>query len=382
MMRRLIELAARKRRRVVGLMSGTSVDGIDAVVVELTGSGVDTRQEILVFDTIALPDGLRHEVFSLFDAGASLDALCRANVAMGEAFAEAALLIIKQAGLQPAEIDLVGSHGQTVRHLPADGATLQIGEPAIIAARTGVVTVADFRPADMAVGGQGAPLVPLVDAWLFTHPTEDRLLLNIGGIANVTVLSAGPSAGLAFDLGPGNMLADAAVAHFSGRRERFDRDGERAGRGRIDEGLLAELLQHAFLRREPPKSTGREQFGGEMLAKILARGHWDEDDLVATLTAFTVRSIAEGVTRFCPAGCAGLWVAGGGVHNPRMMAGLQQALPGLAIASLAELGVDPDAREAVTFAVLANETLMGQPGNVPAATGARRPAVLGKIALP
>lgn len=381
-MRRLAKLAAKETRRVVGLMSGTSVDGIDAVLVELTHSGIQTRHEILAFGTTALPDGLRREVFGLFAAEASLDALCRVNFALGEAFAEAALDIIKQAGLKPAAVDLIGSHGQTVRHLPVDGATLQIGEAAVIAARTGVVTIADFRPADMAVGGEGAPLVPLVDRLLFAHPGQGRLLLNIGGIANITVLPADGGEGLAFDLGPGNMLIDAAVAHFSNARERYDRDGERAARGRVDQVLLAELLHHDFLRREPPKSTGREEFGVAMLADILRRGAWEEDELVATLTAFTVQSIAEGINRFCPADCAGLWVAGGGVHNPQIMTGLQKALPDLAVASLSELGVDPDAREALTFAVLANETLMGHPGNVPAATGARRPAVLGKVALP
>lgn len=381
-MSKLIELMAKPRRRVVGLMSGTSVDGIDAVLVELAGSGADIGHQILAFDTVTMSDGLRCEVFDLFGAGASLDALCRVNFALGEAFAEAALKIIKQAGFEPDAVDLIGSHGQTVRHLPTDGATLQIGEAAVIAARTGVVTVADFRPADMAAGGEGAPLVPLADRLLFAHPQESRLLLNIGGIANITALPAGGANGLAFDLGPGNMLVDAAVAHFSVGRQRFDRNGERARRGRVDEALLAQLLQHEFLKCAPPKSTGREQFGVQMLLEILDRGKWDEDDLVATLTAFTVRSVADGIARYCPSGYAGLWVAGGGAHNPQMIAGLQQALPDVPVASLAALGVDPDAREALAFAVLANETLMGQAGNVPAATGARRPVVLGKIAQP
>jgi anhydro-N-acetylmuramic acid kinase len=379
-MRRLIELAAKERRRVVGLMSGTSADGVDAVVVELSGCGQAMRYEVLAFSATEFPEDLRREVFALFAPQASLDALCRVNFALGEVLAQAALDVIGQAGFTPDEVDLIGSHGQTVRHLPAAGATLQIGEPAVIAARTGLVTIADFRPADMAQGGEGAPLVPLVDRLLFAHPEQDRLLLNIGGIANITVLPAGGDEGLAFDLGPGNMLIDAAVAHFSD--ERYDRDGARAARGRVDEALLAELMQHEFLQREPPKSTGREEFGAEMLEEIFARGTWGEDDLVATLTAFTVRSIAAGIGRFCPRDCGGLWIAGGGVHNPQIVAGLQGALPDLLIESLAALGVDPDAREALTFAVLANETLMGHPGNVPAATGARRAVVLGKVALP
>ena len=279
---------------------------------------------------------------------------------------------------------LIGSHGQTVRHLPASGATLQIGEPAVIAVRTGAVTIADFRTADMAVGGEGAPLVPLVDHLLFVHRHEGRLLLNIGGIANITALppNADASAVRAFDLGPGNMLIDAAVAHCTGGREHFDRGGERAARGRVDEALLAELMRTSFLQREPPKSTGREEFGEPFLAEILRRGTWSDDDLIATLTAFTVQSIAGGIRRFCPGEFAKLWVGGGGVHNPLIMAGLQHALPDIAVKSLADLGVDPDAREALSFAVLANETLMGRTGNIPAVTRAQRPVVLGKIALP
>lgn len=383
-MYRLAELAAKQPRRVVGLMSGTSADGIDAVLVDLWGSGASTRWEILSFNTTPLPSALRREVFALFAADASLDALCRVNVALGAAFATAALAAAEQAQIELSSIDLIGSHGQTVRHLPASGATLQIGEPAVIAAHTGAVTIADFRAADMAVGGEGAPLVPLADHLLFAHRHEGRLLLNIGGIANITVLppNAAASAVRAFDLGPGNMLIDAAVAHDSGGRECFDRGGVRAARGRVDEALLAELMHTPFLQREPPKSTGREEFGEPFLADILRRGTWRSDDLIATLTAFTVQSIAAGIRRFCPGEFATLWVGGGGVHNPRIMAGLRRALPGLAVRSLAELGVDPDAREALAFAVLANETLMGRTGNIPAATRAQRPVVLGKIALP
>ena len=247
-MHRLAELVAKERRRVVGLMSGTSADGIDAVLVDLWGCGESTRYEVLAFNTTPLPSDLRREVFSLFAEDASLDALCRVNFALGEAFATAALAAVEQAKLNPESIDLIGSHGQTVRHLPASGATLQIGEPAVIAARTGAVTIADFRAADMAVGGEGAPLVPLVDHLLFTGH-EGRLLLNIGGIANITALpaNADASAVRAFDLGPGNMLIDAAVAHCTEGREHFDRGGERAARGRVDEALLAELMRTQLL---------------------------------------------------------------------------------------------------------------------------------------
>jgi anhydro-N-acetylmuramic acid kinase len=381
----LQKIADKPVRRVVGLMSGTSADGIDAVLVEIEGCGTATRVQILAFQTLALADLLREQVFGLFDAAASLDDLCRLNFALGEAFAAASLAVIEAAGLHAAEVDLIGSHGQTVRHLPfgQPGSTLQIGEPAVIAQRTGITTVADFRPADMAVGGQGAPLVPLVDYLLFAHQEKGRLLLNIGGIANVTVLPAGcdPEQVQAFDLGPGNMLLDAAVVHLTGGRERFDRDGRRGAAGQIDPQVLARLLQHDFLQRPPPKSTGREEFGTPFFAELLRQTHLSAADLVATLTAFSARAIADGIEKFVlPTVPAGeLWVGGGGVHNVHLMDKIRGELPQLRLAPLDDLGVSADAREALSFAVLANETLMGQAGNLPTATGAARPVVLGKV---
>ncbi len=385
MVAQLQKIADKAKRRIAGLISGTSADGIDAVLAEITGCGTATRVQPLAFHTLELPEKLRQQVFGLFGEDASLDDLCRLNFSLGQSFAEAALAVIEAAGLEAADVDLIGSHGQTVRHLPAarHGSTLQIGEPAVIAQRTGITTIADFRPADMAVGGQGAPLVPLVDYLLFAHEKRGRLLLNIGGIANVTMLPAGarPEQVHAFDLGPGNMLIDGAVSHFTSGRERFDQDGRRAEAGQVEPELLARLLGHAFLQQRPPKSTGREEFGAAFLAELLQETNLGAADLVATLTAFTVRSIVDGIERFAlPAFPAGeLWVSGGGVHNLYIMDGLRRGLPQLQVASLQGLGISPDAREALTFAVLANETLMGHGGNLPAATGARRPVVLGKI---
>ena len=387
-MKRLSDIVARNRRRVVGLISGTSADGIDAVAVELQGHGPQTRCEVLAFETVEMAPELRGRVLALCQREARVEELCQVNAALGEAFAAAALRVIDAAGLEPAEVDLIGSHGQTVRHLPqgTPPSTLQIGEPAGIAQRTGIVTIADFRPADMAAGGQGAPLVPLVDWMLFAHPERGRLILNIGGIANVTVLPAGGKADqvLAFDLGPGNMLIDAAVTHFSQGQERFDRNGELAARGTLDLGLLSLLERHPFLAQKPPKSTGREAFGEEFFREILAQTTLMPADLVATLTAYTVGAVAGGIRTFILAETPveEVWVGGGGTHNPQLMKGLRERLAELRVDSLAGLGVDPDAREAVTFAVLANETLMGRPGNLPSATGASRPAVLGKIVLP
>lgn len=385
-MSRLALLAARPVRRVVGLISGTSADGIDAVLVELRGSGLEIGYSVLAFETVPLPAEVRQRVLRLCGAEALVEELCEVNFALGELFARAALTVIEAAGMISEQVDLVGSHGQTVRHLPWGNppSTLQIGEPAVIAARTGIVTVADFRPADMAWQGQGAPLVPLVDRLLFSSSGTGRVILNIGGIANITVLPAGASTEgiVAFDTGPGNMLIDGAVARFTNGAERYDRDGIRAAQGQVDEELLAWLLSHPYLDRRPPKSTGREEFGLGFLERVLARWDGRDDDLVATLTAFTARTVADGIIPFADRGIREVWVAGGGVHNRQLMALLRRALPGMAVESLAGLGVDPDAREALTFAVLANETLMDRPGNLPSATGARRPAVLGKIVLP
>ncbi|MEW6754213.1 MAG: anhydro-N-acetylmuramic acid kinase [Candidatus Latescibacterota bacterium] len=403
-MEQLRRILRRRRRRLVGLMSGTSADGVDAALVEVV-AGEPLQVRTVAFCALPMPPELRRSVLELCGPEGRVQDACLANVALGEVFAEVALAVIRQAGLSPAEVDLIGSHGQTVRHLPrgTPPSTLQLGEAAVIAARTGIVTVADFRPADVAVGGQGAPLVPLVDHLLFTHPERDRVVLNIGGIANVTVLPAGcPQERVtAFDLGPGNALVDAAVTRLSRGAETCDRDGRRGLRGKVDEALLSRLMEHEFLRRRPPKSTGREEFGAELVEGLLdpevpaaaqragtRSERWRRvpagDDLVATLTAFTARAIAFGLRAFVledtPA--PEMWVGGGGVHNPCLMGMLRRELPGMRVESMAGLGVDPDAREAVTFAVLAHQTLCGRPGNLPSATGARRPAVLGKIALP
>ena len=378
----------RPPRRIVGLMSGTSADGIDAVVAQLEGDGPDYRAGVLAFATRPFDPALRERVFALFGPGASLDELCRLNVELGEAFARAALEVIDAAGLGPAQIDAIGCHGQTVRHLPDEppGSTLQIGEAAVIAARTGLTTVADFRPADMAQGGQGAPLVPLADYLLFAHPQRSRALLNIGGIANITVLpaGAGPDLVAAFDLGPGNMLVDALVSRLTDGAETFDRNGQRARRGRVQQPLLEQLMDHEFLHRPPPKSTGREAFGTAFFDQLFDQMDLSPDDWAATLTAFTARSIIAGLTRFVQPHTRldELWVAGGGARNPYLMESLQAGLPQLQLAPLDELGVSSDAREALCFAVLADQTLMRRAGNLPSATGAGGPAVLGKIVPP
>jgi anhydro-N-acetylmuramic acid kinase len=375
-------------------MSGTSADGIDAALVELTGR----RAELIAFRTLRYPPGLRRRVLALCEPDAPVAELCALNFALGERFARAALAVIQAAGLAPAEVHLVGSHGQTVRHDPRGArvgrrrvpGTLQIGEPAVIARRTGVVTVADFRPADIAAGGCGAPLVPLADWLLLGRPDRARATLNLGGVANVTFLPPGkpdapPEGLLAFDTGPGNMVLDRLAERATAGRQSCDRGGRLARTGRVHKPTLRELMRHPFLRRRPPKSCGREEFGRAFADRL-----WEDTrtiplsaaDLLATATALTARSVAGAIRRHLPATPAQIVCSGGGVHNPALMRALADALPDSRVLSSAELGIDPDAREAVAFAVLAARTVRGLAGNVPAATGADTGAVLGKICLP
>ncbi|MDA0335644.1 MAG: anhydro-N-acetylmuramic acid kinase [bacterium] len=388
-MKRLLDIASAPTRRIVGLMTGTSADGIDAVLVEIEGYGEMTEFRVLAQLTHKLPEKLQADLFLLFQPDALVEDLCQANFALGAALADAALKVIAAGNTVPEEVDLIGSHGQTVRHLPQGNppSTLQIGEAAVVARHTGIPVISDFRPADLAAGGEGAPLVPLVDVLLFGDPDRGRLLLNIGGIANVTAIPAGATIHhgvLAFDLGPGNALIDAAVQHLTGGTERFDNDGRRAAGGTASEEWVERLLKHEFFRRPPPKSTGREEFGTYYLAELMHQAELSPADLLATLTLFTARSIAAGIERFAdPEGELGeVYVSGGGVRNSHLMSLLEEVLAPRHVRPIDDLGVTADSKEALAFAVLANETIMGRAGNVRGATGAKLDAVLGKISLP
>ena len=383
-MSRLDDARAKPSRLVVGLMSGTSADGIDAALVRVEASGAATRVETLAFLTRPYPPAVRATVLELRERTAT--DVCRWNVELGESFAAAALEVIAKAGLRPEDVDLVGSHGQTIVHLPRTSgrgaATLQIGEPCVIAERTGLPVVADFRMRDVAAGGDGAPLVPWVD-WLTMRPAAgQRLVQNLGGVGNVTLVTQEPEGVVAFDTGPGNGPLDAATALTSGGRLAHDEGGRLAAQGRIDENEVRALLGHPFLERSPPKSASRETFG-EPLVAALARRRPDlsSADLLATLTEFVARSIVHAYERHLPPDRApvDVVVSGGGVHNATLLARLRRLLDPLPVRSSADLGVDPDAREAVAFAVLANETLFGNAGNLPRVTGARWPVVLGKL---
>ena len=370
-------------------MSGTSVDGIDAALVNVKGAGATTTVELLAFETVPFSAADRARVHKLF-AG-DVRAVCEGSFLLGERFAEAALDVIARAGMRPRDVDLIGSHGQTIWHQPpsASGAggvpsTLQVGEPAVIAARTGIVTVADFRVADVALGGEGAPLVPWCDWVLYRRPGELRALQNIGGIANVAVVGERLQDVLAFDNGPGNMMIDALAPLASGGLDSIDRDGAWSARGRVQDDLLTALLDDEYLRRAPPKSTGRERYGRATVDAWVAQ-HRDRAavDLLATLVAFTGESIARSYRDFVlPRGpLAEVLVAGGGAHNRTLLAHLQRALAPIPVRAFAE-GISPDAKEAVAFAMLAVQTVHAEPANVAQVTGASRPCVLGKICLP
>ena len=373
---------------VVGLMSGTSADGTDAAVVRLDGAPPALDWQVLGHTHIEHPAGLREEIFACFrPATGSVDRLCRLNFALGRAFGAAALVAIAEVGLEPSDADLIGSHGQTLWHIPSgcDASTLQLGEPAVIAEITGLPVVANFRTRDVAAGGQGAPLVAYVDRLLLTHPTRTRAAQNIGGIANVTYLPAlarTDQVPFAFDTGPGNMLIDDAAGRASGGVLHFDRDGALAARGRVDEDLLGELLADAYFAQPPPKTTGRERFGEQLGVEIwrraLASGT-EVSDVVATVTALTAESIARAYRDFLPEMPDQVIASGGGTRNPTLMAMLREQLPGVDVVTSDLVGLDPEAKEAVAFAVLAYETWHHRPANMPAATGADHPVILGSI---
>ncbi|MGQ0813284.1 MAG: anhydro-N-acetylmuramic acid kinase [Gemmatimonadota bacterium] len=371
--------------RVIGLMSGTSLDGIDAAVVEFGEPG---EFKLLGFTTTPLSTQQRDQVHGAIVHG-NAAALNRLHADIGEWFAAAALQACKAAGLAPADIDVIGSHGQTVWHEPPHtgrrGATLQLGCAATIAERTGIPVVSDFRTRDVAAGGEGAPLVPWVDRFLFSDPEKRRVLQNIGGMANLTwVPKRGQSAPLlAFDTGPGNALINAAVEIATGGTDTYDANGQRAARGKIDNQLLAELLAHPFFARVPPKSTGREVFGRPFIDQLVTRYPGvrnDWDSLIATMTALTARTIIDAIKQWVvPNGVDEVVVTGGGSRNRTLMQMIARDLDPIPVVDGAVLGVDPDAKEAVAFAALAWAHMQRVPANVPEATGAQGPRVLGSF---
>ena len=374
-------------------MSGTSVDAIDVAFAEISGDGRGIEVEVVGFQEIPFSAGVRKEILKACDGKASAARLSQLNFLLGDLFADALRRAGELTGVSPESLELVGSHGQTIYHQaqPTDlcgfpvTSSLQIGESACIARAAGVPVVANFRTADIAAGGHGAPLVPFVDFLLFRHQTVNRVALNIGGIANLTAIPAGKDSGavFAFDTGPGNMVIDGLVEQITGGTERFDRNGRMAMLGEADEGVLAELLRDPYYERPAPKSTGRDQFGSAFAQRLLASGLSPESQ-VATATQLTVRTILMGLQRLVLPRMPvdELIVSGGGWHNPAIMNSLSKSLPSTRVTSTDEFGIDGDAKEAVAFAVLAYETVNGRPGNLISATGASRPAILGSITPP
>lgn len=392
MIQRFLEITGKKKRRIVGLMSGTSADGVDAALVEIEGCGLETHLRLVEFIPYPFPADIRERVFQLFQpASCTVEDVCEMNFILGNIFAQAALAVIKAAGLETSEVDLIGSHGQTVCHLPDRPvrSTLQIAEPSVIAYETGIVTVGDFRVADVAAGGQGAPLVPYVDFLLLRDDEISRAVQNIGGIGNVTVLPAGSGAEniLAFDTGPGNMMIDETIKLITGGEKSYDDDGEMASKGNPNQDLLQKLLLHPFISRQPPKTTGREEFGAHFVREVVDEAREmgiNDADLLATVTAYTAESIYRNYELFIlpKYHISEILISGGGLCNSTLMDFLRQRFAPIVVKSVEDFGLMSDAKEAIAFAILANETIHGNPGNVPGATGASRPVVLGKITMP
>ena len=384
---------------IIGLMSGTSADAIDAVVAEITGSAERPQMRQLAFQSLPWPAQERALIESLIAGRIDAPTLSRAGFLLGQRFAQAALRVVNLAGLTPEQVDLIGSHGQTVWHEVAQNgsvqSTLQIGEAAVIAERTGITTVADFRVADVAAGGQGAPLIPIFDL-LFLRPAPEsagcRAVQNIGGIGNVTFLPpvGSPTPPLAFDTGPGNALIDWAAAQATGGTLAFDLDGRLAAQGRCAHDLVERWLAHPYFQRRPPKSTGRELFShafAEQRRQEAGAAGLSAVDFAATVTELTAASIADSYRRFAPLTVSEMIVCGGGAHNPVLLSRIQEQMgqrcgeqvPIVSYGDLECVAGDEDSKEALCFALLAWLAMRGEAGNVPQCTGAEGLRVLGKI---
>jgi anhydro-N-acetylmuramic acid kinase len=388
---RLRDYPARRDPKIIGLMTGTSADAVDAALVVFEGAGGEARPRLAAYRETPLEPALRAEVREVCVAASlPLERLMALDAMLGERYGEAVGDLLRAAGIAASEVDAIGSHGQTVRHVPrtAGGGrarTLQIGSAAILAERTGIAVVSDFRSRDTAAGGEGAPLVPLADARLFRSATESRVLLNLGGIANVTWLPRLGSPGdvIAFDTGPGNAIMDALAEARTAGRERFDRGGALAAAGEVETEVLDELLADPFFSQTPPRSTGLERFGSAFAANLAerARRRGAADATVArTALELTAASVAGAIHRFLPAGGVdAVYASGGGVANATLMESLGRRLAPVPLRTLDALGVPPAAKEAMAFAMLAHLTLCGLPGNLTAATGASRAVVLGHV---
>jgi len=386
-------LSAKKERLVAGLMSGTSGDGIDVVLVKIREQGTAAEIQLVAYDTLKFSAPVRQRILNAQGAeGATAREMILLSSYLGELYAHAVGHLCKKASVGIQDVDLIGCHGQTLYHhprpekLPGFSVTgsIQIGNPAVLAERTGITVVSDFRSRDMAAGGQGAPLAPYLDYILFNHRARGRIILNVGGIANLTAIPADspPEAIVAFDTGPGNSLMDLAVSHFTQGKGTFDQDGAWARAGKFSFPLLERLLAHPYFKLPPPKSLDREEFGNPYLVKIIEwAGAMAPADVLATLAQFTVQTVAAGIMEHVmqKGRYEELILSGGGAHNPVLVEGLKAAFPRMSVVLGDAYNMPSRAKEAVLMAFLANETMNGRCANVPSATGARNPVLLGSI---
>lgn len=386
----LNKVTNKERKLAIGLMSGTSIDGIDACLVEIEGNYIDTKVKLIDFITLNYTSEEKERILRLCNINTStVDEMCYMNTYLGEKMGQAAIEVCKKANISIENIDYISSHGQTIYHMPDEHSTMQIGELANIAAVTGCLTVGDFRPSDMAYGGQGAPLVPYVDYILFSHKEKGRILLNLGGIANITVLKAGGREEdvLAFDTGPANVLIDEIVRIITGGKIFFDDGGKMALEGKIDESWLDEIIcNDAYLLKKPPKSTGREYYTKELAMNLYEQGinkGLDNLSILATITAYTAKSIKNQIDMFVLSKYKidELYVSGGGAHNQMIMKLLSKYIKA-DVKNVENLEFSGDAKEAIAFAILGNEFLCGRTNNIPDSTGSNRKVIMGKLALP
>ncbi len=389
---KLSEIASKKKRLIVGLSSGTSADGVDSALVRIEGSGTELKAQTLLHDTYPYPDHIREAVLSVSDGKGTVEEICRLNYQLGEIFAQACLSLLKSSDFELDDVDVVGSHGQTVCHIPHSAkdekecpvCTLQLGEAEVIAERTRAVVVCDFRSADIAVGGEGAPLAPCVDYILFRDTRVSRGLLNIGGIANLTALPAGCRSEhvIGFDTGPGNMVLDFLARNLF--EAECDKNGTFSAKGTPSQELVEELLQFDFFELPPPKSAGRKIFGNhfsEKLIRVAKEKGLSKQDIMATAVTLTTTSVHRAYLEFVAKTCEvdELYVSGGGVENRTMMQQIKDAFSPMEVHTTDKLGIHPRAKEALLFAVLANQAIAGEPSSLPQVTGAARRTVLGKI---
>ncbi|GKX31801.1 anhydro-N-acetylmuramic acid kinase [Vallitalea longa] len=390
MINKIQKVVNKEKTLAVGLMSGTSLDGVDAALVEIQNSSLDTKVKLIEFNTLNYNSEERNNILKICaDDTSSVEDICKMNVYLGEKMAEAANVVIKKANLNNSDIDFISTHGQTIYHIPEYHATMQIGELAVIAERTGCITVGDYRPSDMAAKGQGAPLVPFTDYLLFRSRSKGRALINIGGISNVSLIETG--VGLedvtAFDMGPGNMLIDAIVSIGTNNQYTYDKNGNIASKGKVCNNWLYNIINNdEFITKMPPKSTGREKYTFNLAKELYNQGismGLDFEDIIATITSYTIESIIMHFRDYIDINynIDEVIISGGGVYNNTIIKGLDNGLK-QHVTILDDWGYSSDAKEAIAFAILGNEFLHGNNNNLPSATGASKGICMGKLVLP